>query len=107
MNNTPHRQIGCGCCTGDIDGPKDFTGLAADRCTCHIHQDAPRGILPKACSRHDQLVQQWQQSGVAAARGFILAMENTKPLHHYSSMELCEYEAAKAVAQPQKPNAKG
>lgn len=34
--------IGCGCCRGP----------ESDRCCCHIHQDAPRGLLPHKCSLH-------------------------------------------------------
>jgi hypothetical protein len=33
----------CGCCNGRPE----------DRCCCWIHQDVPRGIVMKVCSRHD------------------------------------------------------
>lgn len=36
-------QPGCGCCVGP----------ESDRCCCHIHQDAPRGLMPRKCSIHD------------------------------------------------------
>lgn len=40
-------RIGCGCCRGP----------ESDRCCCWMHQDAPRGILPKTCSRHRPAVE--------------------------------------------------
>ena len=49
-------------------------------------------------NRYNQFVQQWQQRGQAAARAFVARMESIKPLHHYSSVELCEYQAARQVA---------
>lgn len=35
-------RISCGCCRGPVD----------DRCCCWNHQDTPRGIPPKVCTRH-------------------------------------------------------
>lgn len=36
------RRISCGCCAG----PEE------DRCTCHMHQDRPRGRPARVCSSH-------------------------------------------------------
>ena len=43
LGQTPEgERLSCGCCRG----PEE------DRCCCWNHQDRPRGILPKICSRH-------------------------------------------------------
>jgi hypothetical protein len=38
-----HEKISCGCCRSHDEN---------DRCTCHIHQDIPRGLRAKVCSFH-------------------------------------------------------
>ena len=40
------EKISCGCCRG----PEH------DRCCCHIHQDRPRGVIPKTCSVHEPIL---------------------------------------------------
>lgn len=42
INAVKDYRLSCGCCRGPVD----------DRCCCWIHQDTPRGIRPRVCSRH-------------------------------------------------------
>ena len=55
MRYPSYKQISCGCCTGDGTGVHSGN----DRCTCHMHQDVPRGLPPHVCAHHAEHSSPW------------------------------------------------